>query len=118
MSEETSPLEAMRESDERAPAEETAPPPARPGIEEDGPVSESDALRSLASGGEESGAERAEALRAGAIADRIAERLNGDASGARIGTLALFNESVTFGGGFNSGEVGGPPRPAATPPRS
>ncbi|MFF0055571.1 hypothetical protein ACFYRI_14395 [Streptomyces microflavus] len=108
MSEETSPDEAMRESDERAPAEETAPPPGRPGIEEDGPVSESDALRSLASGGEESGAERAEALRAGAIADRIAERLNADASGTRIGTLALFNESVTFGGGFNSGGGRGP----------
>lgn len=79
--------------------------------DEDGPVSESDALRSLAAGGGESEAERAEALRAGAIADRIAERLNADASGTRIGTLALFNDTVSFGGGFNLGAGRGPAAP-------
>ena len=68
----------------------------------DGPVSESDALRSLASGVGHDAAERSEARQASAIADLIAARLNADASGTSIGTLALFNETVSFGGGFNT----------------
>ncbi|NUK48750.1 hypothetical protein HRW14_00190 [Streptomyces lunaelactis] len=72
------------------------------GEEHDGPVSESDALRSLAQGAGRDEDERSESLRAGAIADLIAQRLNADASGTRIGTLALFNDSVSFGGGFHT----------------
>ncbi|WP_405858649.1 hypothetical protein OG361_30645 [Streptomyces sp. NBC_00090] len=73
------------------------------GVEQDGPVNKSDALRSLKEGTATDDAERSEALKAGAIADLIAQRLNADASGTRIGTLALFNDSVSFGGGFHSG---------------
>ncbi|MEU3375283.1 hypothetical protein ABZ734_33215 [Streptomyces sp. NPDC006660] len=72
------------------------------GAEQDGPVSESDALRNLTESTSDADAERSDALRAGAIADLIAQRLNDDASGTRIGTLALFNETVSFGGGFNT----------------
>ncbi|MFD0023856.1 hypothetical protein [Streptomyces sp. NPDC058382] len=71
--------------------------------EQDGPVSESDALRSLTSDTGHDSAERSEARRASAIADLISTRLNADASGTRIGTLALFNETVSFGGGFHAG---------------
>ncbi|MGI5199732.1 hypothetical protein ACQEVY_39880 [Streptomyces sp. CA-288835] len=86
--------------------EKAATPERRPLAEEqDGPVSESDALRSLTEGGGHDEAERSEALRAGAIADLIAQRLNADASGTRIGTLALFNETVSFGGGFHTGDA-------------
>lgn len=77
--------------------------PRTPVDERDGPVSEQDALRSLVGGGGHEDPERKEALRAGAIADEIARRLNADASGTRIGTLALFNETVSFGGGFHAG---------------
>ncbi|MDK1472634.1 hypothetical protein QNO07_04205 [Streptomyces sp. 549] len=70
--------------------------------EEDGPVSESDALRSLTSDRGHDDAEQVEARRASAIADLIAARLSDDASGTRIGTLALFNETVSFGGGFHT----------------
>ncbi|MER5206255.1 hypothetical protein [Streptomyces sp. NPDC002825] len=72
------------------------------GPEQDGPVSESDALRSLAEGSGTDDPERSEAQRAGAIADLIAQRLSADASGTRIGTLALFNDTVSFGGGFHT----------------
>ncbi len=71
-------------------------------------MSESDALRSLASDTGHDDAERSEARRASAIADLIAARLNADASGTRIGTLALFNETVSFGGGFHTGGAPGP----------
>ena len=77
------------------------------GEEPDGPVSESDALRSLTSDAGHDAAERSEARRASAIADLIAERLNSDASGTRIGTLALFNDTVSFGGGFHTGAARG-----------
>lgn len=89
-------------SEDPKPAEK-APPDLGPHEDRDGPVSESDALRSLTEGAGHDEAERSEALRAGAIADLIAQRLNSDASGTRIGTLALFNDTVSFGGGFNSG---------------
>lgn len=84
-----------------------APSGLRPSEERDGPISESDALRSLTEGAGHDEAERSEALRAGAIADLIAQRLNSDASGTRIGTLALFNDSVSFGGGFHTDGAGG-----------
>ncbi|MFI2190677.1 hypothetical protein [Streptomyces sioyaensis] len=71
----------------------------------DGPVDEADALRLLTSGSEDA-AERAEAAQAAALADLITERLQKDASGLRIGTLALFQDTVSFGGGFTVG--GGP----------
>ncbi|MEU6271794.1 hypothetical protein ABZ871_05120 [Streptomyces populi] len=77
--------------------------PRTPVDERDGPVSERDALRALTEGGDHEDPERSEALRAGAIADGIARRLSADASGTRIGTLALFNETVSFGGGFHPG---------------
>lgn len=73
------------------------------GEEADGPVSESTALQTLVAGGGPDEAERSEAARASAIADMIAERLNSDAAGTRIGTLALFNDTVSFGGGFHTG---------------
>ncbi|MEK9521985.1 hypothetical protein ACIOMM_23905 [Streptomyces sp. NPDC087908] len=74
-----------------------------PGPEQDGPVSEDAAMRSLQEGTAADDADRSDAQRAGAIADLIARRLNDDASGTRIGTLALFNDTVSFGGGFNAG---------------
>ncbi|MYW64132.1 hypothetical protein GTY65_08600 [Streptomyces sp. SID8379] len=90
-------------------AEESTKPEARPFDEEqDGPVSETDALRSLVSGAGPDAAERSEAHRASAIADLIAARLNADASGTSIGTLALFNDSVSFGGGFHTAGSRGP----------
>lgn len=76
------------------------PPAADP--DPDGPVSEADALR-LLSGGAGDGPDRAEAARAAAIADLIAERLQGEASGLSIGTLTLFNDTVSFGGGMATG---------------
>ncbi|MEU8887595.1 hypothetical protein [Streptomyces sp. NPDC048442] len=101
------PGEPSPESDDAAPPEAVSSVPAsgsaESGQENDGPVSESDALLSLARGGGADEAERAEAVQAGAIADLIAQRLNSEASGTRIGTLALFNDSVSFGGGFHTG---------------
>lgn len=97
------------------PKKDSGTPEAEPRTDaeqHDGPVSEKDALRSLVEGGGHADAERTEALRAGALADEIARRLNADASGTRIGTLALFNETVSFGGGFHTGGT----RPGA--PRS
>ncbi|MFJ4713968.1 hypothetical protein [Streptomyces sp. NPDC088785] len=93
-----------------APAAREAPEAApRPFDEErDGPVSEEEALRSLAAGAGADAAERSEARRASAIADLIAARLGDDAAGTRIGTLALFNDSVSFGGGFHPGGGRGP----------
>ncbi|MFJ3493480.1 hypothetical protein ACIPPJ_07750 [Streptomyces sp. NPDC086091] len=88
--------------------------PRPPVDEREGPVSERDALLSLTEGDGHGGdAERSEALRAGAIADAIARRLKEDASGTRIGTLALFNDTVSFGGGFHAGGArgGGARRP-------
>ncbi|MFE9859746.1 hypothetical protein [Streptomyces sp. NPDC005780] len=113
MSDKPLPDEAVHDTGESHPAQEdlkrgTTKAPAVNSADEDGPVSESDALRTLAAGGGENEAERTEALRAGAIADLIAERLNADSSGTRIGTLALFNDSVSFGGGFNSSGGPGP----------
>ncbi|MFE0191972.1 hypothetical protein [Streptomyces sp. NPDC058989] len=99
---------------------DSGPPDTAPSIEEspkgesrpfdeerDGPVSESDALRSLTSDAGHDAAEQSEARRASAIADLISARLNADASGTRIGTLALFNETVSFGGGFHTGGARG-----------
>ncbi|MET9732520.1 hypothetical protein ABZZ79_18285 [Streptomyces sp. NPDC006458] len=102
------PKDPPRDAPEDPPRDGT-PPAAGPqagGEDHDGPVSEQDALRALASGAGRDDAERSEALRAGALADEIARRLNADASGTRIGTLALFNDSVSFGGGFHSGDAG------------
>ncbi|GHE09245.1 hypothetical protein [Streptomyces alanosinicus] len=103
--------EAGKAESAKDPTAHTEPP--RGDVEEhDGPVSEKDALRSLAEGSRRDDAERSEALRAGAIADEIARRLNADTSGTRIGTLALFNADVSFGGGFHTGGARpGGPRP-------
>ncbi|MER5941073.1 hypothetical protein ABT121_27530 [Streptomyces sp. NPDC001928] len=113
-----------KEDTKRAAVDEDAAEPKKdvetPGTEpprtdaevHDGPVSEKDALLSLAEGYGRDDAERSEALRAGAIADEIARRLSADASGTRIGTLALFNADVSFGGGFHAGGArAGGPRP-------
>ncbi|MCS0600717.1 hypothetical protein NX794_05655 [Streptomyces sp. LP11] len=100
---------------ERDRAKET-PAPRSDAEERDGPISEKDALRSLAEGSGPDDAERSEALRAGAIADEIARRLSADAAGTRIGTLALFNADVSFGGGFHTGgaRTGGPRPPGVS----
>ncbi|MHC0430652.1 NACHT domain-containing protein [Streptomyces sp. O3] len=90
-------------------AESPKAEPRALGDESDGPVSEQDALRSLASDAGPDAAERSEAQRASAIADLIAARLNADASGTSIGTLALFNDTVSFGGGFHTASRGPAP---------
>ncbi|RMI41439.1 hypothetical protein [Streptomyces triticirhizae] len=87
-----------------------------PPDDEDGPVDVAAALRGLAGGGGADDEERSEAARAGALADRIVEQLRSETAGTRIGTLALFNDSVSFGGGFRVGGAdegrGGPVRGA------
>lgn len=81
--------------------------------DEDGPVNESDALRSLSPNRSEA-EERAEAEQAASIADLIAERLREQTTGLRIHNLTLFNDAVSFGGGFAAGGVrDGPGGPAA-----
>ncbi|MCG5214046.1 HEAT repeat domain-containing protein [Streptosporangium sp. KLBMP 9127] len=69
---------------------------ARPETDDDAPLSEKDALRALRRGG----ADDAESAQAAAIAARVTERLQRDSLGVRIDTLALFNDSVSIGGGF------------------
>jgi hypothetical protein len=103
--------------DAAPPAEESPKTEPRPFDEErDGPISENDALRTLASAAGPDAAERSEAQRASAIADLIAARLNADAAGTSIGTLALFNDTVSFGGGFHAAGTrdSGPGRRAGT----
>jgi len=96
------------------PAPAAPPPPP----DQDGPVSEADALRLLTGDGPEV-SENATADKVAAIADLLAERLRGGpkgpalpgaADGLSIGTVALFQESVSFGGDLNAG--GGPRRVA------
>ncbi len=72
------------------------------------PPSEEDVLAALRRG-DSNDSERADALRAAAIAQQVAERLRRDEAGLRIDTLALFNDSVSVGGGFS---VGSPPATA------
>ncbi|WP_148082024.1 hypothetical protein [Streptomyces botrytidirepellens] len=88
----------------------------QPGTEDDGPVSEADALQSLNAGGGHDEPERAEAVRTAALADPIAERINSEVAATRMGTVAVFNGSVSFGGGFHSGggDPSGPPRSGST----
>ncbi|WP_406446870.1 hypothetical protein OHB14_50245 [Streptomyces sp. NBC_01613] len=71
-----------------------------------GPVSETDALLSLVSDGQNA-EERAEAAQAASIADLIAERLRDQTVSLSIGSLTLFNDSVSFGGGFAVGGARG-----------
>ncbi|PYC78401.1 hypothetical protein C7C46_16325 [Streptomyces tateyamensis] len=80
------------------PSTGSAPAPAPPA---DGPLSEADALRQLA-GTVEPDPDREESAQAAAIAGLIAERLQGSASGLTIGTLAMFQDTVSFGGSFNA----------------
>ncbi|GAA3569866.1 hypothetical protein GCM10022419_058450 [Nonomuraea rosea] len=115
MSQQTDEPPVKKESPEAAGAE----PPPQPEQDKDkdknkddgGPLSEQDALQALRGKGEDE-PERAEAARAAAIAARVMERLNDDSHGMRIGTLALFNDKVDFGGGFS---VGGEERRARRP---
>ncbi|MEV5887807.1 hypothetical protein [Nonomuraea fuscirosea] len=94
----------IEEAGDKAEAEQ--PPQTRQDKDEK-PLSEEDALRALHRKGEsEDEAERAEAARAAAIAARVMERLNADPFGMRIGTVALFNDAVSFGGGMNLGDGG------------
>lgn len=82
----------------------------------DGPLSEADALLALTNGTEDK-AEWAATAQAAKIADLIAQHLQNDASGLNIGTLALFHDTVSFGGGFNAhGSSGGAARPAPSSP--
>ncbi|MEV4076615.1 hypothetical protein [Nonomuraea fuscirosea] len=98
------PIEEAGDKAAAGSAEAEQPPQARQDKEEK-PLSEEDALRALHSKGEsEDEAERAEAARAAAIAASVMERLNADPFGMRIGTVALFNDAVSFGGGMNFGD--------------
>jgi hypothetical protein len=74
----------------------------------DVPPSEEDVLAALRRD-DNNDSERADALRAAAIAQQVAERLRRDEGGLRIDTLALFNDSVSVGGGFS---IGSPPATA------
>jgi hypothetical protein len=97
------------------------PVPAGPlPTDENGPVSEADALRLLTGDGPEA-AENATADKVAAIADLLAERLRGGlkdpgrtsrtgVDGLSIGTVALFQDTVSFGGDLNTGA--GPRRAA------
>ncbi|MEY9942492.1 hypothetical protein [Streptacidiphilus sp. MAP5-3] len=67
----------------------------------DGPQSEQDALRALKDGAQEE-TDWAATAQAARIADLIADRLQSEPSGLSIGTLALFHDTVSFGGGFNT----------------
>lgn len=68
---------------------------------DDVPLSQEDALRALRREAVSSRGQ-AESARMSAITDHLLERLQEQAGGLRIGTLALFNDSVRFGGGFNT----------------
>lgn len=80
---------------------DTASQEASPASIEEGPVNEADALLSLSSSRLEA-EERAEAEQAASIADLITERLREQTSGLSIHNLTLFNDSVSFGGGFTA----------------
>lgn len=79
---------------------DAAAPGVRAEADDDGPVTEKEALQALSRGGGDE-AERAAFAQISAIVERLAERLHDDPSGLRVGTLALFNDTVSFGGGFN-----------------
>lgn len=67
------------------------------------PASEEEALRALGDGdGEDSGRPSQHAQYMDII-KQITERYAGDAAGPSIGTLALFQDTVEFGGDFNTG---------------
>ncbi|MFG2842830.1 hypothetical protein ACGF12_06590 [Kitasatospora sp. NPDC048296] len=83
-----------------AATEKDRTPPER-AEEGEGPLNEADALVALSKGADDP-QEWADAARAAQIADLIAHRLRDDPSGLRIGTLALFQDTVSFGGGFNA----------------
>ncbi|GAB3698336.1 hypothetical protein [Nocardiopsis oceani] len=102
---------------------ETAPPeggrrPAPDGsgpgtAADDAPLTQEDALHALRREAVSS-REQAESARMSAITDHLLDRLQKQPEGLKIGTLALFNDSVRFGGGFHtsahgSGPVGGGP---------
>lgn len=82
-----------------------------PAVTEDPGVSEDDALKALREGGTD--ADDAEVARAAAIAARVADRLQRDPSGTRIGSVALFNGAVNVTGGFAIGDGATPDRSAA-----
>ncbi|WP_052422361.1 hypothetical protein [Nonomuraea candida] len=121
MSQQTDEPSVKKESPEAAGAE---PPPQTEQDKDDdkndgGPLSEQDALQALRGKGEDE-AERAEAARLASIAASFMEQLTDDSRGMRIGTVALFNDKVDFGGGFNIGGEERRARPAKTtirPPR-
>jgi hypothetical protein len=94
--------------EESARTHDDAATPAEPTdshIDDEGeaPVSEDDALKALRDGSGED-TEEAEAARAAMIATRVVSRLQRDPSGARIGSVALFNGAVSFGGGLGMGD--------------
>ncbi|WBP89271.1 hypothetical protein [Kitasatospora cathayae] len=79
---------------------EKHPAPSGTADEGEGPLNEAAALVALSKGADDP-QEWADAARVAQIADLIAHRLRDDPSGLRIGTLALFQDTVSFGGGFN-----------------
>ncbi|WP_159942050.1 MULTISPECIES: hypothetical protein [unclassified Nocardiopsis] len=92
------------------PAPSSAGAGASPVAEEDAPLSQEDALHALR---REASSSRghAESARMSALTDHLLERLQSESGGLRIGTLALFNDSVRFGGGFHAaGGSDGTPR--------
>jgi hypothetical protein len=74
---------------------------ASPSDGDDAPLSQEDAFHALRRDASSSRG-HAESARMSAITDRLLERLQGEDGGLRIGTLALFNDSVRFGGGFHT----------------
>ncbi|MFH8380900.1 hypothetical protein ACH4E7_08150 [Kitasatospora sp. NPDC018058] len=80
---------------------EKEPAPSGTAEEGEGPLNEAAALVALSKGADDP-QEWADTARAAQIADLIAHRLRDDPSGLRIGTLALFQDTVSFGGGFNA----------------
>lgn len=82
-------------------AAEKHPAPAKAAEEGEGPLNEAAALVALSKGADDP-QEWADSGRAAQIADLIAHRLRDAPSGLSIGTLAMFHDTVSFGGGFNA----------------
>ncbi|MFI0408257.1 hypothetical protein [Actinomadura sp. 3N508] len=87
--------------EQQKPAEPSARQDEEAASGEGYPASEEEALRALGEG-EDSGrpSQHAQYLD---IIKQITERYAGDAAGPSIGTLALFQDTVEFGGDFNTG---------------
>jgi hypothetical protein len=70
------------------------------------PVSEEDALKSLSRGGD--GSQFDESAQVAAIAENLVARLKDGMSGMQVHNLLLFNDAVSVKDGFNLAAAGGP----------